>query len=164
MFVEIVRRHLEALPAGEAGWLSGLRDPAIGRVLALLHERPGHSWTLNGLARDAGVSRAVLAERFAQLVGCPPMHYLALWRMQTAARLLADGTGKVAAVAHEVGYESEAAFSRAFKRMVGMPPAEWRRQRPGGSSRSHLVMTRRPSPAALQQPEGWQDRPSPRRG
>jgi AraC-like DNA-binding protein len=154
MFVEIVRRHLEALPAGEAGWLSGLRDPAIGRVLAMLHERPGHSWTLNGLARDAGVSRAVLAERFAQLVGCPPMHYLALWRMQTAARLLADGTGKVAAGGVQPRVQADGRHAAG-----GMAPAAPRR-----SSRSHLVMTRRPSPAALQQPEGWQDRPSPRRG
>jgi AraC-like DNA-binding protein len=134
MFVEIVRRHLEALPAGERGWLSGVRDPAIGRVLTMLHSRPAQAWTLNRLAREAGLSRAVLAERFAQLIGCPPMHYLALWRMQIAARLLADGTGKVAAVAREVGYDSEAAFSRAFKRLVGVAPAEWRRQRAVGAA------------------------------
>jgi AraC-like DNA-binding protein len=126
MFVEVVRRYLEALPAGQTGWLSGLSDPAIGRVLSMLHERPRHAWTLSELAEGAGISRAVLAARFSHLVGHPPMQYLTLWRMQVAARLLADGTMKVAAAAHEVGYESEAAFSRAFKKATGVPPAEWR--------------------------------------
>jgi AraC-like DNA-binding protein len=126
MFVEVIRHYLETLPAGQTGWLSGLRDPVIGRVLGLLHDEPAHRWTLKELAERAGVSRAVLAERFAHLVGCPPMHYLSLWRMQVAARLLADSATKVAAVAHDVGYESEAAFSRAFKKTVGVPPARWR--------------------------------------
>ncbi|MCI0430662.1 MAG: AraC family transcriptional regulator [Rhodospirillales bacterium] len=126
LFVEVVRRYLETLPAGETGWLSGLRDPAIGRVLSLLHEHPGRPWTLHELAERAGVSRAVLAERFAHLVGCPPMQYLMHWRMQIAARLLADRAMKVVAVAHEVGYESEAAFSRAFKKLAGVSPAAWR--------------------------------------
>jgi AraC-like DNA-binding protein len=126
MFVEVLRRHLEMLPGGQTGWLAGLRDPAVSRVLSMLHERPARSWTLRELAEGAGVSRAVLAGRFAQLVGCPPMHYLMLWRMQIAARLLADGATKVATVAHEVGYESEAAFSRGFKKVTGLPPASWR--------------------------------------
>lgn len=126
LFVEVVRRHLETLPAGQTGWLSGLRDPAIARVLALLHQRPADPWTVSELARQAGLSRAGLAERFAHLVGCPPMQYLAHWRMQIAARRLADGGAKVAAVGHEVGYASEAAFSRAFKAIVGVPPARWR--------------------------------------
>jgi AraC-like DNA-binding protein len=131
MFVEVIRRYLETLPVGQGGWLSGLRDPVIGRVLSMLHERPAHAWTLKELAARAGASRAVVAERFAHLVGCPPIHYLTLWRMQVAGRLLADGV-KVAATAHEVGYESEAAFSRAFKKTVGVPPAQWRgRSRPG---------------------------------
>ena len=123
MFVEVVRRHLEALPAGQTGWLAGLRDPGIGRVLSLLHERPAHPWTLRELAQEAAMSRAALADRFAHLIGCPPMQYLMLWRMQIAARLLAEGAMKVAAVGHEVGYESEAAFSRAFKKIAGVPPA-----------------------------------------
>jgi AraC-like DNA-binding protein len=127
MFVEVVRQYLEALPVGQAGWLSGLRDPSIGRALAMLHERPAQPWTVEQLAEEAGVSRAVLAHRFALLVGCPPMQYLARWRMQIAARLLADGATKVAAIAHEVGYESEAAFSRAFRKVAGVPPATWRR-------------------------------------
>jgi AraC-like DNA-binding protein len=126
MFVEVLRRHLEMIPRGQTGWLSGLRDPAISRVLSLLHERPARAWTLRELAKAAGVSRAVLAERFAHLVGCPPMKYLMMWRMQIAARLLADRAMKVAAVAHAVGYESEAAFSRVFKKVTGLAPASWR--------------------------------------
>jgi AraC-like DNA-binding protein len=126
IFVEVVRRHLETLPTGETGWLAGLRDPAIGQALTMLHERPAYPWTLGELARRAAMSRAALAARFTHLVGHAPMHYLALWRMQMAAGLLADGSMKVAAVGHEVGYTSEAAFSRAFKKLVGVSPAEWR--------------------------------------
>jgi AraC-like DNA-binding protein len=135
MFVEVVRRYFESLPEGQTGWLSGLRDPAIGRVLAMLHERPARPWTLHELAEQAGVSRAVLAERFAHLVGCPPMQYLTLWRMQVAARLLADSAMKVTATAHEVGYESEAAFSRAFKKVTGVSPAKWRKPPASGIGR-----------------------------
>jgi AraC-like DNA-binding protein len=126
IFVEVVRRHLETLPARGTGWLSGLRDPAIGRVLTMLHEQPAFPWTLRELARKAGMSRAALAARFSHLVGRAPIQYLTLWRMQIAARLLADGSMTVAAVGHEVGYESEAAFSRAFKKLVGVSPAGWR--------------------------------------
>jgi len=125
MFVEAVRRHLESLPEAHTGWLAGLRDPQIGRALALLHARPGFGWTLPGLAREVGLSRSALAERFTHLIGQPPMQYLASWRMQVAAGLLARGT-KVASVALEVGYDSEAAFSRAFKKLVGRSPAAWR--------------------------------------
>ncbi len=128
IFIEVVRRYLATLPVEGAGWLSGLRDPAVGRVLALLHERPAHSWTLEELAHRTGMSRSVLADRFVQLVGCPPMQYLTQWRMQIAARLLSDGTMKVAAVGREVGYASEAAFSRTFKRIAGTSPAGWRRE------------------------------------
>jgi AraC-like DNA-binding protein len=126
MFVEVVRRHLTALPAEETGWLAGLRDRTVGRALALLHERPGETWTLEGLARAVGLSRSALAERFTHFVGEPPGQYLTRWRMQVAARLLADGQAKVSAVGMEVGYDSEAAFSRAFKRAAGVPPATWR--------------------------------------
>jgi AraC-like DNA-binding protein len=126
MFVEVVRRYLSELPGEQRGWLAGLRDPSVGRALALLHERPAHPWTLEALANEIGVSRSTLAERFTHLVGHPPMHYLTRWRMQIAARLLADGQAKVAAVALEVGYDSEAAFSRAFKKDAGVPPATWR--------------------------------------
>jgi AraC-like DNA-binding protein len=126
IFVEVVRRYLEALPADQTGWVAGLRDPGISRVLALLHERPAHPWTLEELAARSGMSRSVLAERFMRLVGQPPMQYLVRWRVQVAARLLADGATKVAAVALEVGYESEAAFSRSFKKIAGVSPAAWR--------------------------------------
>jgi AraC-like DNA-binding protein len=125
MFVEVVRRHLAALPE-QTGWLAGLRDRTVGRALAVLHDRPGDAWTLEGLAREAGLSRSALAERFAHLVGEPPMQYLTRWRMQVAARLLADGETKVSAVGVQVGYDSEAAFSRAFKKATGVPPAAWR--------------------------------------
>jgi AraC-like DNA-binding protein len=128
IFVEVVRRHAESLPGQASGWLAGLRDPQIGRAVRLLHGDPGRSWTLADLARETGVSRTVLAERFAGALGMPPMAYLLHWRMQIAAGLLASGSATLAQIAAEVGYESEAAFSRAFKRCTGMPPAAWRAQ------------------------------------
>jgi AraC-like DNA-binding protein len=129
IFVEVVRHHLTTLSEQDSGWLGGLRDPLVGRALSLLHARPAETWTLQVLAERAGTSRSVLADRFSRLVGEPPMQYLARWRMQLAARLLADGAEKVSAVAQEVGYDSEAAFSRAFKKMTGVPPAAWRDRR-----------------------------------
>ena len=120
MFIEVIRRHLEALPPEQAGWLAGLRDPFVGKALSLMHARPGRNWTIEGLAKDVGLSRSVLAERFADLVGTPPMQYLAKWRMQIASGLLAGGSTSIAKVAAETGYGSEAAFSRAFKKMVGI--------------------------------------------
>ena len=128
MFIEVVRRHLAAMPPEQAGWLAGLRDPFVGKALALLHARPQHDWTIEELAKEVGLSRSVLAERFADLVGTPPMHYLAKWRMQIAAGLLNGGNANIATVAAEIGYASEAAFSRAFKKVVGMPPSDWRRR------------------------------------
>jgi len=127
MFVEVVRHHLETMADAKTGWLAGLHDPLVARTLLLLHGAPARRWTLEQLAAHAGTSRSVLAERFAQFVGQPPMQYLTQWRMQLATRLLAEpGARKVAAVAEAVGYESEAAFSRAFKRCVGIAPATWR--------------------------------------
>ena len=127
MFVEVVRLHMDRLvPSDETGWLAGLRDPLVGRALTLLHARPAHAWTLDGLAAQAGASRSALAERFASLVGCPPIQYLTRWRMQVAARRLTEPGVKVATVAFEVGYASEAAFSRAFKKVVGRSPGQWR--------------------------------------
>ena len=111
----------------QTGWLAGLKNPAVARALALLHAEPGRDWTLDALAERVGASRSVLAERFAQYVGLPPMQYLTQWRMQLAARLLVESeTAKVAAIAEAVGYESEAAFVRAFKRSAGVTPAAWR--------------------------------------
>ena len=127
MFVEVVRRHLETMADAQTGWLAGLRDPLVARTLSLLHAAPARRWTLEALAAQAGTSRSVLAERFARVVGQPPMHYLLQWRMQLAADLLAGpGARKVADVAEAVGYESEAAFSRAFKKCSGIAPGAWR--------------------------------------
>jgi AraC-like DNA-binding protein len=126
MFVAAIRRFIETMPPGETGWLAGLRDPVVGHALAALHGQPREAWAVESLARAVAVSRSVLADRFAEMVGQPPMQYLALWRMQLASRLLLDGE-PVAGTAAAVGYESEAAFSRAFKKLVGEAPATWRR-------------------------------------
>src|SRR3954453_2326127 len=126
MFIEVVRRYIEAMASQDTGWLAGLRDPFVGKALALIHARPSFAWTVEGLARQCGASRTVLAERFAQLVGIPPMHYLAKWRMQVASEMLNRGNVNMATIAAEIGYESEAAFSRAFKKMMGVPPSAWR--------------------------------------
>jgi AraC-like DNA-binding protein len=129
MFAELVRRYVESLPDGSTGWLAGLRDRHIGRALNLLHADPARAWTLDQLAKDIGLSRSSLADRFTTIVGSPPMQYLQKWRLQMAASKLADGASNIATIAAEVGYESEAAFSRAFKKSVGLPPAEWRSKR-----------------------------------
>lgn len=129
MFVDVVRRYLDTLPKDAAGWLSGLRDPQIGGVLALMHARPAEAWTLDRLAREVGTSRSVLADRFTHYVQEPPMQYLTRWRMQLATRLLERQGIGLACVAAEVGYDSEAAFNRAFKKCVGVPPGAWRRDR-----------------------------------
>jgi AraC-like DNA-binding protein len=126
MFIEVVRRYIESLPPQGSGWLAGLRDPMVGKALALIHARPSFNWTIEGLARQCGTSRTVMAERFAQFTGTPPMHYLAKWRMQVAAEMLNRGNTNMATIAAEIGYESEAAFSRAFKKMMGVPPSAWR--------------------------------------
>ncbi|MCA1439999.1 AraC family transcriptional regulator [Ensifer sp. IC4062] len=131
LFVDVIRRHLETLPGEKVGWLAGLRNPLVARALALLHDAPAQNWTLDTLAAQAGTSRSVLAERFAHFIGQPPMQYLRQLRMQLATRLLVEDGAKVVAVAAAVGFESEAAFSRAFKKCVGLSPDEWRRQRGG---------------------------------
>lgn len=128
MLVEAIRRYLVELPNTQCSWLAGLRDPVVGRALEALHSAPRDSWTIETLGRTIGVSRSVLAARFTEMVGHPPMHYLTLWRMQLASRMLHDGQ-QVMEVAAAVGYESEAAFSRAFKKLMGTPPVQWRRRR-----------------------------------
>ena len=123
MFLETVRQYLAG--AGELSRL-GVRDEVVGRALGLMHEHPESPWTLVSLAESVGASRTVLAERFSKVMGKPPMQYLARWRLQIAARLLTDSTATVSATASAVGYSSEAAFSRAFKRTMGVPPGLWR--------------------------------------
>ncbi len=127
VFVDGARRYLDALPADAKGWLGALRDRQVGRAITLMHGDPAEPWTLEELGRRVGLSRSALHDRFVLLTGFAPMQYLANWRMQCGARLLREGHGSVAAVALDVGYESEAAFSRAFKRATGLPPATWRR-------------------------------------
>lgn len=132
MFVDVVRRHLETLTADRNNWLAGLRDAYVGRALMALHADPARDWTLEALAVEAALSRSAFAERFAQFVGQPPMQYLANWRMQLATNYLRGGNESVAAIANRVGYDSEAAFSRAFKKVMGTPPSEWRVQHVAG--------------------------------
>ena len=129
LFVEVLRRHVDSLPEEQTGWLAGMRDPAVGRALSLIHEKPSKSWTLERLSEQAGLSRSSLHERFVHLIGQPPMHYLTQWRMQVASGLLRDTNAKLIEVAMDVGYESEAAFSRAFKRVAGLSPGAWRKSR-----------------------------------
>jgi AraC-like DNA-binding protein len=129
MFVDVVRHYLETLPADRTGWLAGLRDPFVGRALATFHRAPASAWTIESLAKSVGLSRSVLAERFTQFVGQPLMQYMTNWRMQLAANHLLSGMDSVAVIANRVGYDSEAAFSRAFKKAVGLPPSQWRRNR-----------------------------------
>lgn len=129
LFVEVIRGYLDSLPEESRGWLAGLRDRHVGAALRLIHGRPAEPWTLEGLAREVGVSRSVFAERFAQFVGMAPIQYLGRWRLQLATRLLEQPGLAIAQVAREVGYESEEAFNRAFKRVMGTPPGAWRRTR-----------------------------------
>ncbi len=126
LFMEFLRRHVARLPAGSTGWLGALNDPIVGRALQLVHTSPARRWTAEDLAREAGSSRTVLAERFNLLLGRPPIDYVTSWRIQLAADRLRNGPDSVGSIAADVGYESEAAFSRAFKREIGMTPGRWR--------------------------------------
>jgi len=128
MFVDAVRRHIDGMSEQSTGWLAGLRDRFVGRALALMHESPAASWSIDELGNQVGLSRSALHERFVELVGMAPIQYLAQWRMQLASRLLRESQSSVLSIALRVGYDSEAAFGRAFKRLVGMPPAAWRRK------------------------------------
>ena len=130
MFVEILREYMQRLPVDQGGWLAGVNDPVVGKALGLLHATPARDWTVEELAREVAVSRSVLAQRFTELVGEAPIRYLARWRMQLAKQLMREGTQNIQDVATRVGYESEAAFNRAFKRATGCPPATWRKGAP----------------------------------
>ena len=131
MFVEILREHMQELAADEVGWFAAYRDPVAGAALGYLHAAPFEDWSVPALARRVGVSRSVLADRFRRLLDQPPMHYLAGWRLQLAAQQLKTSDLPMKAIADRAGYESEAAFSRAFKRRFGLPPGEWRRRQVG---------------------------------
>ena len=126
LVVDCLRQYIAAQPEPRSGWLAALREPVLGRALALLHGAPAEPWTVTRLARRVGVSRSVLGARFVAALGAPPMHYLAQWRLQLAAHLLLGTDATLPEIAGRVGYESEAAFSRAFKRRLGLPPATWR--------------------------------------
>ncbi|BCH25953.1 transcriptional regulator [Mesorhizobium sp. L-8-10] len=130
LFMEAVHRYVETLPQVQRGWLAGLRDPAIGRALARLHASREHRWTVEELAREMGLSRSAFADRFTRLIGEPPMRYLARQRIQFAAQRLRTSHESIVRIALESGYQSEAAFTRAFKREIGMPPAVWRGRYP----------------------------------
>lgn len=127
IFVEVLRQYMRQLPAGHAGWLAGLNDPYVGRALRMMHEDPARNWTVEDLARETALSRSALAQRFTGIIGESPMHYLAGWRIELAKRMLREGIYPIPEIAEHVGYESEAAFNRAFKRIAGAPPAAWRR-------------------------------------
>jgi AraC-like DNA-binding protein len=146
LFAEAIRHYMDELPAGNSGWLAGLRDRHVGRALALLHEQPAHRWTVDQLAKKVGLSRSALAERFNELIGSPPMQYLARWRTSLAARALRETKASIVRVAEDVGYESEAAFNRAFKREFGLPPAAWRRKAPKPPPAPGSGRPSRPSP------------------
>lgn len=126
LFMEAVRRYVDSLPPMERGWLAGFGDPVVGRALSLLHARKDHPWTVDDLATQTGLSRSAFAERFTRLMGEPPMHYLTKRRLRSAAQRLRTSSEPVAQIAFEAGYESEAAFNRAFKRELGIPPSAWR--------------------------------------
>jgi AraC-like DNA-binding protein len=128
LFAETLRRYIVQLPERQTGWLAGARDPEVGKVLALMHRRPAAPWTIAELASEVGLSRSVLAERFRQYLGEPPVAYLTRWRLQMGAQMLCSTSYSVAQIASEVGYDSEPAFNRAFKRQFGNPPARYRNE------------------------------------
>jgi AraC-like DNA-binding protein len=128
LFVETLRMYIAHLPSEQTGWLAGARDPEVGKTLAVMHRNPARPWTIAALAQEAGVSRSVLAERFRHYLNETPMAYLTRWRLQLGAQMLGSTSHSVAQIAAEVGYESEAAFNRAFKREFAVPPARFRRQ------------------------------------
>ena len=138
LFIEVLRLYMNEQGEGRTGWLAGVGDRIVGAALNALHRRPAHAWTLEELASEAATSRSVLAERFQHLVGSSPMQYLTQWRMLLAANLLSGSNAPLARIAEDVGYQTDTAFSRAFRREYGTPPAAWRRRH-----------TARPAPAGV---------------
>jgi AraC-like DNA-binding protein len=143
LFVEALRRYVVALPPGLTGWLAGAADPAVGRALAAMHRRTAHAWTLAEIAREAGLSRSALTERFTRYLGQSPMNYFADWRLELAAETLRTTNLGVVEVAAQVGYESGAAFNRAFKRRFALPPARYRRDHRGADDGAGAPRDRR---------------------
>ena len=133
LFIEVLRIHMNEQADGRTGWLAGVNDRTVGAALRALHAEPARAWTLEELARAASSSRSVLAKRFQQLVGLAPMQYLAQWRMLLATNLLVRSNAPLARIAEEVGYQTDTAFSRAFRREYGLPPAAWRRRQAGAA-------------------------------
>lgn len=146
IFIEVIRRYVESQRPMQTGWFEALADPVAGAAIQKLHAEPARAWSLEILAREVGSSRTVLVQRFNDTMGVPPMTYLSRWRMQIAAGMLAGGSFRLARIAEEVGYESEAAFSRAFKRSTGTSPSHWR----GGDARIRASI--RPDPSVLPEP------------
>ncbi|MDE3051705.1 MAG: helix-turn-helix transcriptional regulator, partial [Nitrospirota bacterium] len=137
LFVETLRRYIAQLPPAQTGWLAGVRDQDVGKALALLHRRPAHPWTSASLANEVGTSRSVLAERFRRYLLEAPIAYLTRWRLQIGAQLLTSTSQSVAEIAAEVGYESEPAFNRAFKREFDLPPARFRTRSKSASKKDN---------------------------
>jgi len=137
LFIEVLRMYMSEQSAGSRGWLAGVNDRIVGGALNALHKRPAYAWTLEELARTSGTSRSVLAERFQHLVGSSPMQYLTQWRMLLASNLLRGSNAPLARIAEDVGYKTDTAFSRAFRREFGAPPAAWRKRQSASGSLEH---------------------------
>jgi AraC-like DNA-binding protein len=136
LFIETLRRYIGLLPPEQTGWLAGVRDPEVGRALALLHRKPAYPWTIAALANEVGISRSILAERFRRFLSETPIAYLTRWRLHLGAQMLKSTSSSVAQIAAEVGYESEPSFNRAFKREFSLPPARFRNQSKSASNRA----------------------------
>jgi transcriptional regulator GlxA family with amidase domain len=139
LFVDTLRRYVDSLPDQQSGWLAGARDPVVGRSLALLHGRVAHPWTIAGLADEVGISRSALVERFSRYLSEPPITYLTRWRLQLAAESLQKTSRGVADIAADIGYQSEAAFSRAFSREFGQPPGRYRSDHKGSRQQARAI-------------------------
>lgn len=129
LFVETLRGYIDSLPSTQPGWLAGLRDAQVGKCLERMHSAPGRDWSVDSLAEEIHVSRSVLAQRFNDVVGVPPMQYLKRWRLSIAARMLRSDRANIGHIIDAIGYESESSFSRAFKKEYGVAPGQWRSHR-----------------------------------
>jgi len=161
LFVDTLRRYVTGLPEQQTGWLAGARDPIVGKSLGLLHSRIAHPWTIADLANEVGISRTALVERFTRYLSEPPMTYLTRWRLHLGARSLENTPRGVAEIAAEVGYESEAAFSRAFKREFGDPPGRYRLKQKRTFDKSAGATTRHADPAANPSSDEFGSPPAP---